>query len=101
MGDGNQSKLTKKSSESKKCSILIVCATRQCARAINDSINCLGDGHSYSKSMMIGGGASCYSNIGSLRSGVDICIATPGRLVQCLNNLLYCSKIYFVRIWIL
>lgn len=64
---------------------LILAPTRELAAQINDSINTYGKYLSF-KTAVIYGGVGITPQIRALRQGVDIVVATPGRLLDHLNQ---------------
>ncbi|WP_320055502.1 DEAD/DEAH box helicase [Desulfuromonas thiophila] len=64
---------------------LILAPTRELAAQIGDSVTAYGR-HLPLKSAVIFGGVSCVPQKAALRQGVDILIATPGRLLDLHNQ---------------
>ncbi|WP_207534363.1 DEAD/DEAH box helicase [Desertivirga arenae] len=64
---------------------LILCPTRELAIQINDSFSAYGK-HTGLKHQVVFGGVSINAQINALKVGADILIATPGRLVDLLNQ---------------
>lgn len=64
---------------------LILCPTRELAIQINDSFSAYGK-HTGLKHQVVFGGVSINAQINALKIGADILIATPGRLVDLLNQ---------------
>lgn len=64
---------------------LILTPTRELAIQIEESFKAYGK-HTSLKCKVIFGGVSQFSQVESLRSGVDILIATPGRLLDLMNQ---------------
>ena len=60
---------------------LILVPTRELAAQVSDSVRTYGR-HMHFKSAAIFGGVSARTQIGKLRKGLDIVIATPGRLLD-------------------
>ncbi len=68
-----------------KLRALIIAPTRELAEQINDSINALGS-QTRLRSMTIYGGVSANNQLKGLRSGVEIVVACPGRLLDHLKS---------------
>ncbi|WP_207421076.1 DEAD/DEAH box helicase [Desertivirga brevis] len=64
---------------------LILCPTRELAIQINDSFTAYGK-HTGLRHQVVFGGVSINAQINALKIGADILIATPGRLVDLLNQ---------------
>lgn len=64
---------------------LILTPTRELAIQIGESIGAYGR-YMHFKHLVIFGGVPQYSQVKSLRNGVDILVATPGRLIDLLNQ---------------
>lgn len=64
---------------------LILAPTRELAAQVNDSIVAYGC-HLPLRSMAVFGGVKIYPQIERLRRGIDILVATPGRLLDLLNR---------------
>jgi ATP-dependent RNA helicase RhlE len=64
---------------------LILTPTRELAIQINESFTAYGK-HLKFKQLVIFGGVSAHPQINALRNGVDILIATPGRLLDLVNQ---------------
>lgn len=60
---------------------LILTPTRELAAQVHDSVKAYGK-HLHYKSMVVFGGVGIYPQMAALRKGVDIVIATPGRLLD-------------------
>jgi ATP-dependent RNA helicase RhlE len=91
-------KLSKKTkTKSTKISALILSPTRELAVQIADNIKIYGEGL-HLKHALIFGGVNEFHQIKALKSGVDIVIATPGRLLDLTNQgyVDYSSIDYFV-----
>jgi ATP-dependent RNA helicase RhlE len=71
--------------EQKTIKSLILTPTRELAIQIGESIAAYGK-HTGLKHLVIFGGVSQNSQVDSLRRGVDILIATPGRLLDLMNQ---------------
>jgi ATP-dependent RNA helicase RhlE len=79
-------KLSKKTkSKSTKISALILSPTRELAVQIADNIKIYGEGL-HLKHALIFGGVNEFHQIKALKTGVDIVIATPGRLLDLTNQ---------------
>ncbi len=65
----------------KKPRVLIVAPTRELAAQIRDSANTYGK-HTQSKCTAIFGGVGQRPQVDALREGIDILVATPGRLID-------------------
>lgn len=74
-----------KTSERRRIKALIVTPTRELALQINESIK---DYSKYTniKSTVIFGGVNQNPQVNTLRQGVDILVATPGRLLDLMNQ---------------
>jgi ATP-dependent RNA helicase RhlE len=68
-----------------KIRALIVTPTRELAIQINESFACYGK-YSNLKHTVIFGGVTQASQVNSIRNGVDILIATPGRLLDLIGQ---------------
>ena len=64
---------------------LVLVPTRELAQQVNNSFINYGK-YSHVRSLMVYGGVSINSQIEQLNSGVDILVATPGRLIDLLIN---------------
>ncbi|MBT3628624.1 MAG: DEAD/DEAH box helicase [Rhodospirillaceae bacterium] len=64
---------------------LIIAPTRELAAQINDSVRCYGQ-HMHLRSTVVFGGASIRPQIQALNRGVHILVATPGRLLDLMNQ---------------
>jgi len=65
--------------------VLVLTPTRELAIQIQESFEAYGK-FTGLRSMVIFGGVSQYSQVNTLRRGVDILIATPGRLLDLINQ---------------
>jgi ATP-dependent RNA helicase RhlE len=79
------SEAQKSGSASKGIKALIVTPTRELAIQIDESFSAYGKG-THLRHTVIFGGVSQHSQVSKLRSGVDILIATPGRLLDLMNQ---------------
>jgi ATP-dependent RNA helicase RhlE len=70
-----------KSTHKKNVSVLVLTPTRELAAQVNESIETYGKYLPY-KSAVIFGGVKINPQITQLKSGVDIVVATPGRLLD-------------------
>lgn len=64
---------------------LIVAPTRELAQQISESFRTYGH-HSHLRQTVIYGGVSQQPQVAALRKGIDIIIATPGRLLDLINQ---------------
>jgi ATP-dependent RNA helicase RhlE len=64
---------------------LILAPTRELAAQINDSVRCYGQ-HLRLRSTAVFGGASIRPQINALNQGVHVLVATPGRLLDLMNQ---------------
>ena len=64
---------------------LVLAPTRELANQINDSFKAYGK-HSKLRSMVIFGGVNQNKQVNQLNAGVDILVATPGRLLDLMNQ---------------
>lgn len=64
---------------------LVLCPTRELAQQIQDSFGQYGR-HTGVRSVAIYGGVSQVSQVRTLRAGVDVVIATPGRLLDLMGQ---------------
>jgi ATP-dependent RNA helicase RhlE len=71
--------------QSRKPRALILAPTRELAGQINDSIRAYGR-HMHLRSTVVFGGASIRPQIKTLAQGVHILVATPGRLLDLMNQ---------------
>jgi len=71
--------------ESRKPRALILAPTRELAGQINDSFRSYGR-HMHLRSTVVFGGASIRPQIKTLAQGVHILVATPGRLIDLMNQ---------------
>ncbi|KAK3604781.1 hypothetical protein CHS0354_000439 [Potamilus streckersoni] len=76
---------TKSQEKKRKIRSLIVAPTRELVIQINDSFKAYGR-HTGLSSVVLFGGVSQHSQVLSLRQGVDILIATSGRLLDLINQ---------------
>ncbi len=76
---------TKNFDKKRKVRSLIVTPTRELAIQIDESFKAYGR-HTGLKSTVIFGGVNQNPQVNALRNGVDIVIATPGRLLDLLNQ---------------
>jgi ATP-dependent RNA helicase RhlE len=79
-----------------KC--LILTPTRELAIQIGDSFTAYGR-HTGMKHAVIFGGVSQGSQVAALKSGVDILIATPGRLLDLINQKFV--QLHYLKIFVL
>jgi ATP-dependent RNA helicase RhlE len=68
-----------------KVRALIICPTRELAEQINDHIRELGQ-HTRTRSITLYGGVSQRPQVDALRTGVEIAVACPGRLLDLINQ---------------
>lgn len=73
-----------KKMKAKKTRVLVLTPTRELASQIDDNIKLYSAGEL--KTKVIFGGVGSRSQINALRGGLDIVIATPGRLLDLLNE---------------
>jgi ATP-dependent RNA helicase RhlE len=64
---------------------LVLAPTRELANQINDSFKAYGK-HSKIRSMVIFGGVNQNKQVNQLNAGVDVLVATPGRLLDLMNQ---------------
>ena len=76
---------TSKAHQRKGIKALILAPTRELAQQISDSFREYGRGL-HLRHVVIYGGVSQHGQTNALRSGVDIVIATPGRLLDLMNQ---------------
>jgi ATP-dependent RNA helicase RhlE len=69
----------------RKMKVLILAPTRELASQIHDSIKTYGSGLNFT-SAVIFGGVNQNPQVGALRNGIDILVATPGRLLDLMNQ---------------
>jgi len=79
------SNLMTENSGKKRVSILVLVPTRELAQQVSNSFNAYGK-YCQTKSAMIYGGVSINTQIEQLKQGVDVLVATPGRLIDLLTN---------------
>ncbi|HEY2335891.1 MAG TPA: DEAD/DEAH box helicase [Burkholderiales bacterium] len=73
--------LAQKPSTAKKVRVLIVTPTRELALQVEESVRTYGK-HAKVKSTCVYGGVGMQPQVDALRRGVDIVVATPGRLLD-------------------
>jgi ATP-dependent RNA helicase RhlE len=73
--------LAQRPSASKKVRVLIVTPTRELALQVEESVRTYGK-HAKVKSTTVYGGVGMQPQVDALRRGVDIVVATPGRLLD-------------------
>lgn len=76
---------TPRKAQSRKPLALILAPTRELASQINDSLRIYGR-HVHLRSCVIFGGTSARPQIQALNRGVHIAVATPGRLLDLMNQ---------------
>ena len=76
---------TPRKAQSRKPLALILAPTRELASQINDSLRTYGR-HVHLRSCVIFGGTSARPQIQALNRGVHIAVATPGRLLDLMNQ---------------
>ncbi|MET1027061.1 MAG: DEAD/DEAH box helicase, partial [Dongiaceae bacterium] len=69
----------------KSTRVLILCPTRELAVQIQESIRTYGR-HLPLRSTMIFGGVTQFSQVRAMQRGVDLVVATPGRLRDLINQ---------------
>ncbi|MFZ5833089.1 MAG: DEAD/DEAH box helicase [Planctomycetota bacterium] len=69
----------------RRCRVLVLSPTRELAGQIGDSFHTLGR-HTTLRKTVIYGGVGQESQTRAIRNGVDIVIATPGRLLDLMNQ---------------
>ena len=79
------SNLIAQKSEEQLVKVLILVPTRELAQQVSNSFENYGK-NCQIKSAMVYGGVSINSQISQLKKGVDILVATPGRLIDLLIN---------------
>lgn len=92
--------LTSRSQEGKKKKIrsLIVTPTRELAIQIDDNFKLYGK-YLGLRSTVIFGGVKQNAQVSSLRGGVDVLVATPGRLLDLINQRIF--DLYSIEIFVL
>ncbi len=70
-----------RSNDRRKIRVLVLSPTRELAVQIGESFATYGDGTGL-RQLVVFGGVSQYHQVKSLRAGVDILVATPGRLID-------------------
>jgi superfamily II DNA/RNA helicase len=78
-------KMLKQDSLAGTVSVLVVVPTRELAQQVNDSFSVYGQ-YCQLKSAIVHGGVSIKAQLAQLKNGVDIVIATPGRLIDLIVN---------------
>jgi ATP-dependent RNA helicase RhlE len=73
--------LSQRPSAAKKVRVLIVTPTRELALQVEESVRTYGK-HARMKSTIVYGGVGMQPQVDALRRGVDIVVATPGRLLD-------------------
>jgi ATP-dependent RNA helicase RhlE len=76
---------TKQTDKNRKIRSLIVTPTRELAIQISESFTAYGR-HTSIKNTVIFGGVSQYHQTQALQKGIDVLIATPGRLLDLMNQ---------------
>lgn len=76
---------SEKNKKSGKIKALIVTPTRELATQINESFNDYGK-HTGFKNLVIFGGVGQHPQTKALKQGIDILVATPGRLLDLMNQ---------------
>lgn len=79
-------RLIKSESRSKKPRALIITPTRELAQQVNDSVRRYGNELKWMFSVPLVGGAPYGGQIRALKKGVQIIIATPGRLIDHMRD---------------
>ncbi len=69
----------------RKIRVLVLTPTRELATQISDNFDDYGK-YTHIKSKVIFGGVSQYAQVEIIRKGLDVLIATPGRLIDLLNQ---------------
>lgn len=69
----------------RKITALVVAPTRELAIQVNDSFSTYGK-HTGIRNTVIFGGVSQHAQVKALKKGVDILVATPGRLLDLINQ---------------
>jgi ATP-dependent RNA helicase RhlE len=77
--------LSQRPSTSKKVRVLIVTPTRELALQVEESVRTYGK-HAKVKSTIVYGGVGMQPQVDALRRGVDIVVATPGRLMDHMRH---------------
>jgi len=77
--------LSEKQNNSKHPRALMIAPTRELAQQISESIRAYGK-HSRIRQTVIFGGVSQQPQVTALRKGVDVVVATPGRLLDLINQ---------------
>lgn len=70
-----------RSNDRRKIRVLVLSPTRELAVQIGESFATYGDGTGL-RQLVVFGGVSQYHQVKSLRAGVDVLVATPGRLID-------------------
>jgi ATP-dependent RNA helicase RhlE len=65
--------------------MLVLCPTRELALQIGESLNVYGK-HTGLKHAVIFGGVSQFHQVAALEKGIDMLVATPGRLLDLMNQ---------------
>ncbi len=76
---------TKQRAAQRSCLVLILCPTRELARQIHDSFRTYGKFMRISSDVVFGG-MPIGKQVRALQNGVDVLIATPGRLLDLVNR---------------
>jgi ATP-dependent RNA helicase RhlE len=84
-GHGKSSRTFRFGKEKKNIKALIVTPTRELAVQVGESFSVYGK-HTGLKNTVVFGGVSQFAQTDKLRKGVDILIATPGRLLDLVNQ---------------
>lgn len=75
----------RKPNQRREIKALILAPTRELATQINDNFKVYGAGLGFSHAIIFGG-VSQFHQVAALQKGVDILIATPGRLLDLMNQ---------------
>ncbi len=85
--------------KNRKVRTLILVPTRELAIQIGENINHYGKYIAFKK-VIIYGGVSQKPQVHSLNKGVDIIVATPGRVLDLVNQG-FCNFLFFIVLWFL
>jgi len=86
LNEGSETtKELRRNRERTKISALVVTPTRELALQVSESFSAYGR-HTGLKNTVVYGGVSQYAQTTKLKQGVDILIATPGRLLDLINQ---------------
>ena len=84
-GNRNAGEANRSDAGARPIRCLVLCPTRELAAQINDSFATYGQ-HTDVRTAEIVGGVSQRPQVAALQRGIDVCIATPGRLLDLIEQ---------------